>query len=170
MKIKIFYFLAVLILTMFSSVEETFSQNDTIPDDEVETKIGWETYRASLVGIVGYNSFVSKQWSFVPELHYVIGLTGSGSLRYEYRIESRFRIYGQAGLGITPIPKLIPTGIFAIGVRYKLTQKLFISSESRLLLLSDLAADLNSGGTLPSSKILNVKNFPPWVFSLGISF
>lgn len=170
MKKKIFYFVAILVLVIFSFIEETFPQNYTIPDNELEIKVGWEIHRASLVGIVGYNYFTSKDWSIVPELNFVVGLTVSGSLRYEHRIEYRIRVYGQGGIGVTPIPRLVPTGIIATGLKYKLVKKVSLLVETRILLLSDLGVDWSVGGTLPSSKLLNVRKFPPVVFSVGIAF
>lgn len=161
----------ILATTMFSHTIETFCQNYTIPDNRLETKVGWEIHRHSLVAIIGYNVYVSKDWSIVPELNYVVGLTGSGSLRYEHRIEYPIYVYGQGGIGVTPILlRLVPTGIIATGVKYKLGRTASLLIETRILFLSDLGVDWSVGGTLPSSKILNVRKFPPWVFSLGLSF
>ena len=139
------------------------------PANTFETKLGWEFYRKSIVGILGYKINTSELFSIVPELNYVIGLTGSASYRYSPILLNKTKIYGQVGFGLTLKGfKFIPTGVFALGAQHKISSKISFCLEIRIFRISDLNTDWSVGGTLPISKIKNVEIFPPIIVSLGI--
>lgn len=137
------------------------------PRNTLELNIGMEIYRSALTGGLGYNIFFSQHFAFVPELNLVGVPILSGSLKFNTHIQKALVIESQAGIGLLPVGFLVSTsGVLGIGIKYKISKNIFlISSLKQYVIFPD---DVISFG--PSSfEKKNVHDFPPLVFSVGIS-
>jgi hypothetical protein len=161
---------------MFSSDSLKVEPHKSIQRDSsvsrVEARVGWETNRQSIVGILGYVVPLGASWSFVPELNFVGVATPAVSARYEVPIsdKSSFCILGGIGVTFPPFPPPI-TGIVAVSAMLKTNDNSQWSIEARIIAPAlDYMHDYKVGGTLSTSKIRSLLNYPPFVVSIGFEF
>ena len=141
-------------------------------ENRFEMRVGWEIYRQSLVGILGYIIPLGASWSIVPELHYVAVLTPAVSARYEVPISDNLSLCVLGGVGVNFPPSPPPiTGIVAISAMLETSEKFRWSIEGRIIAPAlDYMQNYEVGGTLSISKMRSLLYYPPLVISLGFEF
>ncbi len=153
-----------------AEIQEPAPESQSV--NRFEARVGWEIYRQSLVGILGYVIPLGASWSIIPELHYVAVLTPAVSARYEVPISANlsFSVLGGVGVNFPPSPPPI-TGVVAISAMLKTSDNFRWSLEGRIIAPAlDYMRDYEVGGTLSISKMRSLLNYPPFVISIGFEF
>jgi len=159
--------IAISLFLLSSAGTLAFSEET---ENNFVTNFGWEVNRQSIMGSLGYDFSLSKNFDLTTELNLFGVASPTVSLKYTLRIDRNWIVFGQLGVGLTISIGFIPTTLFVLGTGYIINNRLSIHIEMRVLLLSDLDADFSTRGLLSNSKLLNVRKFPPFGLSLGFTF